>query len=167
MRDKKHDIAIVPGSFDPITIGHIDIVKRAAAIHRQVYLAVMINSEKKYMFSMEERERIAKAAVADIPNAEVISSAGMLWELARDLNARSIVKGYRNNIDLEYERSMAEYNSAHYPMAQTILLKSDDTLTQVSSTLVREKIINGESLEGLLPESAVNEIKKIIKERRA
>lgn len=166
MEEKGSGIAIVPGSFDPITIGHLDIVKRAAESHRKVYLAVMINREKKYMFSMEERERIARGAVSDIKNVEVISSDGMLWELARELNASSIVKGYRNDTDLEYERAMAEYNSARYPMAQTVLLKANAELTQVSSTFVREKIIKGEPLDGLLPENAISEINKIIRERQ-
>ena len=159
---KKKSIAIVPGSFDPITNGHIDIVKRAAAEYEKVYLAVMINSNKKYMFTIEQRTDIAKAAVADIENVEVICSEGMLWELARDLSAVAIVKGYRNNTDLEYEKSMADYNSAHYPAATTILLKADDKLTQVSSTVVREMISAGRSLENILPEGAICEINKIM-----
>ncbi len=167
MKSNKREVAIVPGSFDPITLGHIDIVKRAAQSHQKVYLAVMINSEKKYMFSMDERVRIAKAATSDISNVEVISSDGMLWELARDLNASSIVKGYRNDVDLQYERSMAEYNRARYPMAQTVLLKSNEALSQVSSTVVRNKIMNGESLDELLPKSVINEINKIIQEQQA
>ena len=91
MSNKK--IAIVPGSFDPITNGHVDIVKRAAEEYETVYLAVMINESKKYLFDIEQRTEIAKSAVCDIPNVRVISSEGMLWKLAQDLDADAIVKG--------------------------------------------------------------------------
>ena len=85
MNDKNLRIAIVPGSFDPITNGHIDILRRAAERYDKVYLAVMINSAKNYMFSLDERAEIAKLAIADIENAEVISSDGYLWQLAKSL----------------------------------------------------------------------------------
>ena len=158
----KEKIAIVPGSFDPITFGHIDIVKRAAKDYDTVILAIMINPQKKYMFTMQQRERIAKAALSDIKNAKVITSDGMLWKLALDLNACAIVKGYRDEKDLVYEKEMAKFNLEHNPSAPTVLLKSSDELEDISSTRVREKILNGESLSAFLPQSAINEINKII-----
>ena len=106
----KQRIAIVPGSFDPITNGHIDIIRRAAELYDRVFVAVMINDQKKYRFTLEEREAIARAATEDMERVEVISSSGWLWELARDLGACAIVKGYRNETDLEYEKKMAEFN---------------------------------------------------------
>lgn len=159
---KKESVAIVPGSFDPITYGHINIVKRALEEYDKVYLAVMINREKKYMFSIDEREEIAKAALKDIDRVEVIKSEGMLWELAKSLSADAIVKGYRNDIDLEYEQKMAEYNRNYYPNAKTVLLKSTDDLADISSTVVRERLQNNESIGELLPKSAVDVINKII-----
>ena len=162
-KDKK--IAIVPGSFDPITFGHLDIIKRAATDHDKVYLAVMINPHKNYMFTMLQRERIAKVAVSDMDKVEVISSEGMLWALARELGAVSIVKGYRNQTDLAYEKDMAEYNSKYYPEAKTLLYKADESLCTVSSSLVREKISSGEALDGMLPENVIKEINKIIDEQ--
>lgn len=164
MKDGK-TIAIVPGSFDPITYGHIDIAKRAAELYDTVYFAVMINSQKKYMFTIEERKEIARAALSDIDNVSVISSEGMLWELARDLCADAIVKGYRNDIDLEYERQMAQFNTEHYPLAKTLLLEADHELGTISSTVVRDKIINKESLDRYLPIGAVQAINKIICQR--
>ena len=158
-------IAIVPGSFDPITLGHIDIVKRAAKDYDEVILAIMINPQKKYMFTMQQRERIARAALADIPNVKVITSEGMLWRLAMELNACAIVKGYRNEKDLAYENDMAKFNFEHNPNAKTILLKSSDEFEDISSTRVREKILNGESLNALLPKKAIDEINKIIVRR--
>jgi phosphopantetheine adenylyltransferase len=89
----------------------------------------------------------------------------MLWELARDLCADAIVKGYRNDVDLEYEKRMAEYNAQHYPSAKTVLLKADEWLDTLSSTIVRERIIQGMSLEGFLPQEAVEIVNKILLSR--
>jgi pantetheine-phosphate adenylyltransferase len=162
---KGKTVAIVPGSFDPITYGHIDIAKRASELYDFVYVAVMINDQKKYMFSIDERKRIANEALCKIDGVSVISSEGMLWELARDLCADAIVKGYRNDVDLEYEKRMAEYNAQHYPSAKTVLLKADEWLDTLSSTIVRERIIQGMSLEGFLPQEAVEIVNKILLSR--
>ncbi len=154
-------IAIVPGSFDPITNGHIDIVRRAKERYDKVYLAVMINDAKKYMFSLEERTDIAKAALGDMDGVEVISSEGYLWKLAKTLGACAIVKGIRNETDEAYELKMAEYNAEHYPDAKTVLLKTEDHLKSLSSTLVREKISNGDNIEAYLPAKAIAKIEEI------
>ena len=159
---EKKKIAIVPGSFDPITVGHIDIAKRAAALYDEVYVAVMINREKSYMFTIEQRKRIAEAGLRGIPNVSVIASEGMLWALAKELGACAIVKGYRNEKDLVYEQTMADFNRAHYPEAETILLKSDERLMEVSSTAVRAKILERGDLKPFLPVEVINEIYKII-----
>ena len=158
---KETRIAIVPGSFDPITNGHVDIVKRASHMYDRVYLAVMINETKQYMFTMEQRKRIAEAAVKDIPNVTVIASDGMLWQLAQSLRACAIVKGYRNETDLAYERKMAEYNQAKYPAAETVLLPSDSSLVDISSTAVRAKILERGDLSRYLPAAVIDEIYKI------
>ena len=163
--DHINRIAIIPGSFDPITLGHINLVRRALEQYDEVVLAIMINPNKKYMFTMKQREQIAKSALSTLPHVRVISSDGMLWKLAEDIGACAIVKGYRNDKDLEYEREMAEFNLVHNPNAPTILLQSDDNLENISSTLVREKIINNESLDKLLPKEAIEEINKIIVKR--
>ena len=166
MKSEKKGIALVPGSFDPITYGHIDIIKRAAEKYEQVHVAVMINSEKRYTFSLEERTKIATVAVQSFSNVDVISSDGMLWELARDLGADAIVKGYRNSTDLEYEKKMAEFNEAQYPNAKTVLLPSAPELVAVSSTAVREKLSDNKSLDDFLPECVLNEINKILASRK-
>lgn len=154
-------IAIVPGSFDPITNGHLDIIKKAAALYDKVYVAVMINDKKTYMFTLEERRMIAESATAEIDGVEVISSSGWLWELAKSLGACTIVKGYRNEADLRYEQEMAEFNASHNPEAKTVLLKAEENLEGLSSTLIREKIRKGESLAEYLPEAAIQKIKEI------
>lgn len=156
-----HRIAIVPGSFDPITNGHVDIIRRATELYDKVYVAVMINDQKTYKFSLEQREAIAKAALEGMERVEVISSRGWLWEIAKNLGACAIVKGYRNNTDFEYEMKMAEYNKAHNPKAETILLKADENLVGLSSTLVRDKMLQGDDLDGLLPQKAIKLIKEL------
>ncbi len=164
MKDGK-TIAIVPGSFDPITYGHIDIAKRAAQSYDEVYLAVMINDQKKYMFSIEERANIASLALKDVGNVNVITSEGMLWRLAKELEADAIVKGYRNQTDYEYEIKMAEFNSAHYPNAQTVLIEANESLELLSSTLVRQKLHDGQPISDFLPPDAEEAVYRILKTR--
>ena len=161
MNNNKH-IAIVPGSFDPITNGHIFVVKEASKLYDKVFVAVMINSDKQYKFTLEERKSIAESALKDIPNVEVISSDGWLYELANSLSADAIVKGYRNNVDLEYENKMAEFNRQHAPNTKTILIQSPSELSFVSSTLVREQLKNNLDIAELLPIEAIEEIEKIL-----
>ncbi len=160
--NNKKSIAIIPGSFDPITVGHMSIIEQAAEKYDAVYVAVMINDAKKYMFTLEERRKIAEACTKELDNVQVIASEGMLWELAKKIGATAIVKGYRNNVDLEYENKMAEFNSAYYPEAKTVLIKADEAFSSISSTLVRKCINEGISLSGLLSEAAIEEIKKLI-----
>ena len=157
----KQRIAVVPGSFDPITNGHIDVIRRATELYDKVFVAVMINDQKNYRFTLEEREAIARAALEGLERVEVISSRGWLWELAKNLGACAIVKGYRNETDLEYEQKMAEFNKAHNPDAETVLLKASDGLETLSSTVVRERMLNDEQIDGLLPEKAIELIKKL------
>ena len=162
MSENKERVAIVPGSFDPITLGHVNIARRAAGLYDKVYLAVMINAEKSYMFTLEERRSIAEAATKDIENLSVISYEGYLYKLAEELSAIALVKGVRNEADRAYELMMAEYNSAHYPLAETVLLECESGLEEISSTVVREKLERGEDLSAYLPEAAIEEIKNII-----
>ena len=162
MKDTKKKIAIVPGSFDPITYGHIELVRQALENYDLVYLAVMINPAKEYLFTMEERTAIAKAALSGFERVEVIASEDMLWKLAENLCATGIVKGYRNESDLAYEREMAAFNLAHNPNAPTELLPSPASLVDISSTIVRERLRGGQSLDDFLPREAISVIETII-----
>ena len=154
-------IAIVPGSFDPITNGHLSVIKKAAQDYDKVFVAVMINAQKEYMFTIEQRKSIAKACLEDMNNVEVISSEGWLWELAKSLDACAIVKGYRNQTDLDYELQMAKFNEEKYPQGKTVLIKAEEGLTQLSSTAVREMLLSGKSIEDLVPQKAIAEICRI------
>lgn len=151
-------IAIVPGSFDPITVGHLDLIQRAKEQYDEVIVAVMINPQKQYLFSMQERKAIAEAAVKEIQGVRVISSEGMLWQLAKEEKACAIVKGYRNQQDYDYEMNMAKFNQAQYPQAQTVLLPSDGRRNTISSTKVRAALSRGEDVSAFVPAAALSVI---------
>ena len=143
-------IAIVPGSFDPMTIGHVDIVERAANMFDQVVVAVMINRDKTYRFSMDQRREMAVRSCAHIPNVKVISDEGMLADLAARLGACAIVKGIRDEKDLVYEQKMAQYNKARNPATETVFLTCDPRYSSVSSTAVREALTEGRPIDALV-----------------
>ena len=164
-------IALIPGSFDPITLGHVNIIERAARMFDKVVVAVMINdsakyheglSTKQYMFTMDERLEIARLSVSHIENVEVIARTGLLIDLFDELSATVIVKGIRNSADLEYEMIHAKWNKAHNDRAETLFLPADESLTSVSSTEVRRIIEMGnfENLSGILSEIALEYIKR-------
>lgn len=157
-------IAIYPGSFDPITLGHLDIITRAAARFDRVVVAVMTNDMRKYvrdalvktyMFDQDQRTAMAAAACAHLPNVEVISAGGMLIDLFDRVEADWIIKGVRSAVDFEYEQKHALYNRAHNPRAETLYMPADPAFDGLSSTLVRERINRGEALDGLLPDAVV------------
>ena len=142
-------IALIPGSFDPITLGHVDIIERAAVKFDKVYVAVMNNdsskhdkalSSKTYMFDMQTRLELVRLSTEHIGNVEVVSSCGMLIDLFDELGADVIVKGIRNSADLEYELIHAKWNKAHNLRVETLLLSADERFSTVSSTVVRDYI---------------------------
>ena len=143
-------IAVVPGSFDPMTTGHINIIERAAALFDKVFVAVMINDKKKYMFSAEQRTEIAKLSLAHIDNVEVIFDDGMLSDLALRLDACAIVKGIRDYKDYQYEFEMEQYNYKKNPKAQTVFLPCDVGAREISSTAVRERINSGKDISDIV-----------------
>ena len=151
-------IAVIPGSFDPMTTGHINIVERAAELFDKVYVAVMINDTKKYMFTREQRTTIAKLSVAHLSNVEVIFDDGMLWEPALRLDACAIVKGIRDYKDYQYEFEMAQYNYKKNPNAQTVFLPCDEGAREISSTAVRERLSRGEDISDVISKNALEYI---------
>ncbi len=147
--------AVIPGSFDPMTLGHLDIIKRAKAHYDKVSVAVMINDAKSYLFTLEERVEIAKLTLKKYPEIEVIGDSGLLVDLFDRIGADVIVKGIRNEKDRAYEEEMAKYNREHNPRAHTVFLEAADDYEDVSSTKVRELLRDGASLEGLIAADAI------------
>ncbi len=150
---------ILPGSYDPVTQGHLEIIKRAAEKYGEAWAVVFINPEKSYRFTMEERVRMLKLAVADIPGVTVDSYCGRVVDYMREHSIEKIVKGYRNDADLEYERRQAEYNFRNGGF-ETEFIKADAEWAQLSSTLARELLDRGGELDGVLHPEVIKFIKK-------
>lgn len=156
-------IAILPGSYDPFTRGHAALARRSALLFDRVVIAVMQNREKNYLFTREERVRIAEASVADIPNAEVISDDGLLVDLYQRIGACCVVKGIRNERDYIYEKKQAEWNRAHLDGFETLYLPAEEGVVAISSTEVRKRLgDNAELCDLLTPEAErlVSEMRK-------
>lgn len=142
--------ALIPGSFDPMTLGHLDIVTRACAQYDKVTVAVMINESKQYAHTIEQRAEMARLTVAHLPQVQVVTDRGMLVDLFDRIGADVIVKGVRNEKDRAYEAQMAAYNLSKNPRAKTVLLDADPALDALSSTAVREMLAAGKRPEELL-----------------
>lgn len=155
-------IAVVPGSFDPMTKGHINIIERASTLFDKVVVAVMINSAKKYMFSCEQRTEIARLSLEHLDNVEVIFDDGMLADLALRLDACAIVKGIRDDKDYRYEFEMAQFNARRNPRAQTVFLPCDEGAREISSTVVRERLADGSDISDIVSENTIEYIKSLI-----
>ena len=148
-------LVIVPGSFDPMTLGHLDVVRYASQRYDEVVVAVMVNPEKTYLFDSATRAEIAKRTVSDLPNVRVIEDSGMLIDLYDRLGADAVCKGYRNERDLAYENRMAEWNLEHNPRFHTEMIKSSGEYAALSSTDVRDSLKRGESVAHLVHPAAL------------
>ncbi len=152
--------ALVPGSFDPITLGHVSVIERASLLFDRVIVCVMVNFGKQYMFSADERRQMVEDSVSHLANVTVDSWDGMLWEYARDHAIDAIVKGVRNGTDTDYELPQAYFNSQKYPQALTVFLPAEENKAQISSTLVRNSAKNSEDYRGLVPQEVYETMMK-------
>lgn len=159
-------IAIYPGSFDPITSGHLNIIRRAANIFDKLIVCVMINSAKSPMFTQRERVEMIRSVVHDIPNVEVDSSADLLAEYARRKGSCVIVKGLRAGSDFENEFQMALINHKINPDLDTMFLTSEHQYMYLSSSTVKELGMYDVDLADFLPEQIIPVFKKRIAEIR-
>jgi len=153
--------AIYPGTFDPITLGHLDIIKRACKIFDKVYLAVSENKAKKPMFSYEQRVEFAKLATKDLPKVEVIGFDGLLVDLSDKLEANTIIRGLRAVSDFEYELQMGYANASLKEELETVYLMPSLQYAFISSSIVRAILSHGGKVEHLLPKDVLNAIKGI------
>ena len=154
---KINKAVILPGSYDPVTLGHLDLIKRASLKYEEVYAVIFVNPDKNYTFTLAERMKMLMLATDELDNVLVSYSNGLVIDYMRDHEIELIIKGYRNDTDLEYEKRQAEWNLKHGGY-ETELWEANENLTAVSSTLARENIKNGKSLEGILPNKVIEVI---------
>lgn len=148
----KKNIAVYPGTFDPATNGHLDIIKRAACLFDKVIVAVLVNQSKKPVFSVKERLKHLKEITKDIPNVEIDSFDGLLVEYMKKKGSRIAVRGLRAVSDLEYEFQMANTNRVLNKEMDTIFLMPRARYTYLSSSMVREVYSLGGRLQDYVPE---------------
>jgi len=144
-------ICIIPGSYDPITNGHIDIIVRAAELFDTVYVAVMENGVKKTLFTLEERKDMIQTVFENNEKIKVISSGGLLADLAKQLNACALVKGVRDISDFAYENQLAAINRTLNPKLETVLLPANAKYAHISSTAVRDISLHGGDVSDFIP----------------
>lgn len=158
-------IAVYPGSFDPITYGHLDIIKRSCKVFDKVIVAVLNNSSKKPLFSVSERMDLIKKCTKEFSNCEVDSFSGLLVDYAKKKNADTVIRGLRAMSDFEYEFQMALLNKKLNPGIETMFMVTDLNCMYISSSVVKEICLYGGNFEGLIPKEIINDVKsKIEKE---
>lgn len=150
--------AVCPGSFDPITMGHLDIITRASALFDRVIVLISVNAAKKSVFTLDERVALTRKATSHLPNVTVDSWDGLLVDYVRRAGATAIVRGLRAVSDFEYEFQMALANKRMNPDAETIFLTTASENMYLSSSLVRQIASFGGSIEGSVPECVREEI---------
>ena len=160
--------AIYPGSFDPITLGHLNIIKRAAVCFDKLIVCVMVNSEKENrgLFRPEERVELIRRVVQKLPNVEVDCSSGLLAEYARQKKACTLVKGLRAVSDYEYELQMSLINRKLNPRLETMFLPSSAKYTYISSSVVKEMARYGADLSDFLPREIIEDVQRKMDSRR-
>ena len=156
-------VAVYPGSFDPITNGHLDIIKRGAKIFDEIIVAVLVNIDKKYLFETNERVELIKRVTKDMENVKVVSFNGLLVDFLKEYNASILLKGLRNSIDFEYELQMAFINNQLDSNVETICMMSSAENLHISSSGVKQVAKFGGNITGLVPLEIVGDIPDRIK----
>lgn len=144
--------AIFPGSFDPLTLGHFDIIHRGITLFDELVIAIGINADKKYMFTLEERTQFIKEAFKDEPKIKVMTYQGLTVDFCKKINASFILRGLRNPGDFEFEKAIAHTNRKLSEI-ETVFLLTSSGKSYISSSIVRDVIRNGGDYTGLVPES--------------
>lgn len=150
--------AIYPGSFDPITLGHLDVIKRSADIFDELIVGVLNNKSKTPLFSVENRVKMIEKVVCDMPNVKVISFEGLLVDFAKKMDAKVIVRGLRAVTDFEYELQMSQTNAVLDKDIETIFLTTSLQYAYLSSSTVKEAAHFGADISRFVPEPVVKQV---------
>jgi len=152
--------AIYPGSFDPVTLGHMDVIKRSYDIVDELIVGVLNNNAKTSLFSVEERVKMLKEVTKDMKNVKIVPFEGLLVDFAKSMKARVVIRGLRAITDFEYELQMSQTNHALLPDIETIFLTTSIEYSYISSTTVKELAAFGGDVTGFVPEAVAVELKK-------
>ena len=155
--------AVYPGSFDPVTFGHLDIITRSAKLVDELIVGVLVNNAKSPLFSVEERVKILEKTVENLPNVKVIPFEGLLVEFVRKMEAQMVVRGLRAITDFEYELQMAQTNHKLEPDLETIFLTTGLEYSYLSSSTVKELACYDVDLRDFLPEEIIPDFKQRIR----
>ena len=158
--------SVFPGTFDPLTLGHLDLIKRGSALFDQLAVAVMTNSSKQPLFTVEERIAQIKEAVAGLDNVSVITASGLTVDLMNRIGADYLMRGLRNNTDFQYERDIAAMNNFLDDQCETIFFLAKPEYQHLSSSLLKEVTSNGGDISAYLPANINAALKKRLKERQ-
>ncbi|MCL2854904.1 MAG: pantetheine-phosphate adenylyltransferase [Defluviitaleaceae bacterium] len=150
--------AVYPGSFDPVTLGHMDIIHRAAAISDVLTVAVLNNPAKNAMFTVDERVEMLRHACQTMPNVQVTSFRGMLAEFVKQMNGQVVIKGVRNHRDFEYENQMAQFNKMLNNNMETLFLPASTAFSLISSSAVKEIALMGGDVSKMVSNNVYNKI---------
>ena len=161
----KRKIAIVPVSFDPITYGHIDIIKRSAQLFDEVIVAILVNPDKKYLFTLEEREEMINESIKDFKNVKVDSFSGLLVNYAKKVDSTVIVRGLRAVSDFEYEMQLTFMNKALDDNIETFYMMANKQYSFISSSIVKGVSGFGADLSKFVPKHVEERLEKKVKER--
>ena len=153
-------IAVYPGSFDPITNGHIDVIKRASKVFDHLIVAVLVNDSKKSMFTLDERLDILKHSIDNLDNVSFDSFSGLLVDYCKEKQLSAIVRGLRAISDFEFELQMAQMNRQLYDETETVFFTTNEQYSYLSSSLVKEVAKFGGKIDGLIPDYAIMKMKQ-------
>lgn len=157
------NLAIYPGSFDPVTLGHLDIIKRASKIFDKVIVAVFTNANKTPAFSVEQRKKLLGKVTNGMNNVEVAVCDGLLVDYAKKVGASTIVRGLRAVTDFEYELQMAQTNSKICEDVETVFMATKLEYAYLSSSIVKEVAHFNGDIKGFIPEDIINEVESVLK----
>ena len=149
-----------PGSFDPVTYGHLDIIKRASKIYDKLYVAVMVNEAKSCLFTIEERMELLRQVTKDLDNVEIVSGTGLTVDLAHKLKVNSLIRGLRASMDFEYELQQATINMTLAPDIESIFYMAKPEYSFLSSSSSKVVAENGGNLEQFVPEVVARALKE-------
>lgn len=153
-----HTKALFPGTFDPLTLGHQDLIARAASLFDDVIVAIAMSPGKRPLFSLEERVTLAKAVCGDWPNVQVCGFSGLLVDFAREQQANVLIRGIRTMTDFDYENQLAGMYRQLMPELEVLFLPARSELSSVTSTLVREVALHGGDISAFVPACIANAV---------